>query len=252
MTRELVFGLRIDTLTRAESLRSITEGIEAGQRCRHVVVNVPKALQAQDNIALRDAINSATLCNADGTWIAVGARLCGIRIPERFTGFDLMQDLVAWAASSGRKVFFFGATDEVLAGMSAAYLEKHPTLEIAGRRNGYFTDDENQSIVAEIAASGADLVFLGFPTPRKELWLAEHFSDLRVPFAMGVGGSFDVVAGVATRAPNWVQRAGMEWLWRLVQEPRRMWRRYLGSAPGFVRLIRDERRRRRAQSNSAE
>ena len=243
--REIVFGLPLDLMTMSETIGEIVKRLDGGETCRHLVVNVPKALMAQEDDSLARAIRTASIVNADGTWLAVGARLSGVDVPERFTGFDLMQGLMARAATSGHSVYFFGATDEVLSRMIEVYRGRFPGLEVAGSRNGYFTDDESHMIAEDIRSSRAEMLFLGFPSPRKETWLADHIDATGVGFGMGVGGSFDVVAGLTKRAPVWVQQAGMEWLWRLAQEPRRMWRRYVLSAPPFFRLVLDERRQRR-------
>ena len=140
-------------------------------------------------------------------------------------------------------VYFLGARDEVLEEMIRRFREQYPTLNIAGSRNGYWDDDA--AVVAQVREARPDLVFLAIPSPRKEFWLAEHMPAMGVPFAMGVGGSFDVVAGKVKRAPVWVQRIGCEWVYRLVQEPRRMWKRYLVGNTKFVVLTVKEWRRNR-------
>lgn len=246
--RETIFGLPLDLLTLDETVEVIEQYLEGRRACRHVVLNVPKVLHAQEDDLLASAIRSASLVNADGTWIAVGARLCGLRVPERFTGFDLMQVLVSWAASKGHSVYFFGATEDVLEKVVERYRSAFPSLVIAGYRNGYFSNEESLGIADQIRQSGAALLFIGFPSPRKEFWLAEFFEHTGATFGMGVGGSFDVVAGQTKRAPVWVQRSGFEWLFRLAQEPRKMWRRYLLSIPGFIGLVFNEWLGRRSRS----
>lgn len=239
--RDTIFGLPLDLMTLDETVRVISGYLAGGGVCRHVVLNVPKVLQAQQDDILASAIRSATLVNADGTWIAVGARFCGVRVPERFTGYDLMQVLVSRAASSGDSVYFLGATEDVLEKVVERYRSAFPGLSIAGYCNGYFSDEESQGIADQIRESRAVLLFIGIPSPRKELWLAEFLEHTGATFGMGVGGSFDVVAGQIKRAPVWVQQSGFEWLYRLIQEPRKMWRRYLLSIPGFTSLVFNER-----------
>jgi N-acetylglucosaminyldiphosphoundecaprenol N-acetyl-beta-D-mannosaminyltransferase len=160
-------------------------------------------------------------------------------------GIDLFERLVETAARDGRSVYFLGAQPEVVARVAEVFRERHPALDVAGFRDGYWGDDD-LGVVAEVQDARPDYLFLAVPSPRKEFWLSEHLSSLGVPFVMGVGGSFDVVAGRTGRAPQIVQRLGLEWAWRLVQEPRRMWRRYLVGNLAFVRLTAREWRRTRA------
>jgi len=150
---------------------------------------------------------------------------------------------VARAAADGRSVYFLGARDDVLDEVVRRFRERYPALKVAGSRNGYWDDDA--AVVAQVRSAAPDLLFLAIPSPRKEFWLAEHMPAMGVPFSMGVGGSFDVVAGRVKRAPRWVQRIGCEWVYRLVQEPRRMWKRYLVGNTSFIWLTMKEWRRSR-------
>jgi N-acetylglucosaminyldiphosphoundecaprenol N-acetyl-beta-D-mannosaminyltransferase len=184
--------------------------------------------------ALRDVISTCAVINADGMSVVVASRLLRQPLPERVAGIDLLERLVARAAADGRSVYFLGARDEVLSELVRRFRARYPSLRIAGWRNGYWTDDAE--VVRAVRDANADLLFLAIPSPRKEFWLAEHLPALGVPFAMGVGGSFDVVAGKIKRAPAWVQRLGCEWVYRLVQEPRRMWKRYLVGNTTFMWL----------------
>ena len=181
--------------------------------------------------------------NADGQSVVTASRILRRPLPERVAGIDLFVELVKRSAADGRSVYFLGARDEVLEEMIRRFREQYPTLNIAGSRNGYWDDDA--AVVAQVREARPDLVFLAIPSPRKEFWLAEHMPAMGVPFAMGVGGSFDVVAGKVKRAPVWVQRIGCEWVYRLVQEPRRMWKRYLVGNTKFVVLTVKEWRRNR-------
>jgi N-acetylglucosaminyldiphosphoundecaprenol N-acetyl-beta-D-mannosaminyltransferase len=146
-----------------------------------------------------------------------------------------MERLVEVAAETGRKVFFLGARPEIVQQVVAVFRSRHPSLEVAGYRDGYWSDDEE--LIREIREARPDYLFVGIPSPRKELWVAAHREELGVPFVMGVGGSFDVVAGRYRRAPGWVCSHGLEWLWRLCQEPRRLWKRYLIGNTRFLTLL---------------
>ena len=121
---------------------------------------------------------------------------------------------------------YFGAKQEVVEKVVDILL-KYPALKVAGYRNGYFAEEESENIAREINKSGADILFVGFSSPKKEKWINKYMPIMKVSFAMGVGGSFDVVAGVTKRAPKWMQKVGLEWFYRFIQEPRRMWKRYI-------------------------
>jgi N-acetylglucosaminyldiphosphoundecaprenol N-acetyl-beta-D-mannosaminyltransferase len=246
--RERFMGLGIDCVTMEESLRICEALIDRGGVNQHVVVNVGKVVLAQDDPGLREIINACPLINADGTGVVWGARMLGVDVPERVTGIDLFQALVARAAERGWRVYFLGARREVVARVVEIFRGRYPGLEVAGARDGYWGPEDEDELVRAIAETRPQLLFVAMPSPRKEYWLAQHLDQLGVPFAMGVGGAFDVVAGTTRRAPEWMQRAGMEWLFRLVQEPRRMWRRYLvGNSRFALMLLRERFAPRRAQ-----
>lgn len=232
--RQELFGVEVDALTMSATVDRIMELVAAGVQVQHVVLNAAKVVMMSKDPALRAVIDACPVVNADGQSVVVASRLLRRPLPERVAGIDLFVELVARAARDGRSVYFLGARDEVLAEMVARFRSQYPTLQIAGYRHGYWKDDHE--VIAQVRAAQADLLFLAIPSPRKEFWLGEHLPALGVPFAMGVGGSFDVVAGKVKRAPRWVQRIGCEWVYRLVQEPRRMWKRYLVGNSAFIWL----------------
>lgn len=203
----------------------------------YVAINAAKVVECQHDEALRDAIEEAHLSTADGQSIVWAARLLGRPLPERVTGVDLMHDLLAHAAQRGYSVYLLGATPEIVSACVARATALYPSLRIAGARDGYFRRDEEDAIVAAIRAIAPDLLLLGFGTPAKEYFMHRHYRALGVPFVMGVGGSFDVFAGRIARAPRWMQRAGLEWAFRLAQEPRRLWRRYLVGNTRFIAIV---------------
>ena len=143
-----------------------------------------------------------------------------------------------------KRQYLLGATEDVVRTAAAKLIEQHPSLSIAGLRNGYFRSEDEAGIVEDIARSGADCLFIGMPTPSKERFLAAYRDVLGTPFIMGVGGSFDVVAGYVSRAPARIQALGLEWLYRVYQEPRRMWWRYLKTNTVFAALLAREIARR--------
>jgi N-acetylglucosaminyldiphosphoundecaprenol N-acetyl-beta-D-mannosaminyltransferase len=227
-----LFGVPVDVLTMDETVEAARELVRRGGVQQHVAVNAAKLVEVQRNPALREVISSCDIVNADGQAVVWSSRILGTPLPERVAGVDLFERLVEAAALDGSSVYFLGARDEVVRAAVRVMEERHPGLRVAGARDGYWEDD--REVVAAIRAARPDYLFLAIPTPRKEFWLKEHLVALGVPFVMGVGGSFDVVAGHVDRAPRWMQRAGFEWAWRLWQEPRRMWKRYLYTNTAFI------------------
>jgi N-acetylglucosaminyldiphosphoundecaprenol N-acetyl-beta-D-mannosaminyltransferase len=239
-----LFGLHVDNLTMEETLARIDEFIASRTVHHHVVINVDKIVKAHRNPQLRDIINACDLVNVDGQPVVWAARFLGKPLKERVAGVDLMQRLIAHAAVKGYRLYFLGAKEEVVSGMVRRVREKHPNAIIAGSRNGYWTDAEEPEVAKAIAAARPDILFVAISSPKKELFLSRWKHEIQAPFVMGVGGSFDVVAGLVKRAPRWMQRCGLEWLFRLIQEPRRMWRRYLVEDMQFFGILLREKFRR--------
>jgi len=233
-----LFGIPVANLTMDESLELIRRHIRQGQSLHHIVINAGKVVAMQHDPLLRQSVLEADLINADGISIVWASKLLGKPLKERVAGIDLMNRLVETAARDGYKVFLFGAKEEIVAKVKDIWAEKYGPEIIAGYRNGYFEPEDEEAIARQIAASGAHLLFVAISSPKKEIFLKKHKHILKkVPFVMGVGGSFDVVAGKTRRAPLWMQRAGLEWFYRLVQEPRRMWKRYLVGNTLFLKLL---------------
>lgn len=249
--RPVFLGVPLDPLTMAETLARAEHAMRTRTPLHHVVVNVAKLVSLQRDAELRRDVLESDLINADGMGVVWGARLCGHRIPERVTGIDLMIALLERCARDGHACYFLGAKADVLERAIADLRRRLPDLRIAGYRDGYFRTDEEPDVVAAIRASGADCLFVAMPSPLKERFLRKHRDRLGASFIMGVGGSIDVVAGVVRRAPGWMQAVGLEWFYRLVQEPRRMWRRYLATNARYLVLLLRELARSRAISASA-
>jgi N-acetylglucosaminyldiphosphoundecaprenol N-acetyl-beta-D-mannosaminyltransferase len=243
--RQKLFGIDIDALTMEQSVDWAFDRVESGVPAQHVVVNAAKVVLMHSDVRLRSIIDGCALVNADGTSIVWASRLLGKPLPERVTGIDLFMEIIQRAAGSGHRCYFLGARDDVLEEMLSRFRERFPDLVVAGHRDGYWEDDGE--VIAAVRATSPDFLFLAIPSPHKEFWLAEHLDELGVPFVVGVGGSFDVLAGKVRRAPVWLQRLGCEWLYRLLQEPGRMWKRYLVGNTKFVMLVAREWRSERAQ-----
>jgi len=235
--RVVLFGVPIDNLSLEETLDRIEEMVRDGGTHQHVVVNVDKIVKLQADDELRQAILSCDLINADGQPIVWASLFLQQPLKERVTGVDLFGGLVERCAQRGYRPYFLGARQEVVGSVVEILKAKHPRLQIAGWRNGYWKPEEESAVVDDIRRTKPEILFVAMSSPKKELFLAAWKQELRVPFVMGVGGTFDVVAGRVRRAPRWMQKCGLEWLFRLAQEPRRMWRRYLVEDMAFFRLV---------------
>lgn len=231
----------VDALTMDETLEKIQEYIDNKACVQHVVINAGKINLMQENEDLTNIINECPLINADGQSIVWGSKILGNKLPERVAGIDIFTELVRISADKGYKPYFFGAKEEVVTEVVRRFKGQYPKLEVAGYRNGYFTSEESKEIAEDIKKSGADILFVAFSSPMKEFWIREHMDIMNVPFAMGVGGSFDVIAGKTSRAPKWMQKHGLEWFHRFIQEPRRMFKRYIIGNLKFVRLVLNNR-----------
>ncbi len=241
-SRIFILNTLIDNLTQSETLEYIDRRIRENIPLHHVVVNAGKIVDMQKDEKLRNSVNNSDLINADGQAVVWASRFLGKPLKERVTGIDLMKKLIELAAAKGYKVFFFGAREEVVKKVVEHYSGLYGESIVAGYRNGYFTPGEEENIAREIAESGAQMLFVGIKSPVKENFLYRYREILKpVPFIMGVGGSFDVIAGKVKRAPQWMQKNGLEWFYRFIQEPRRMWKRYLFGNTAFVWLVLKEK-----------
>lgn len=235
-TAELL-GLSFDTVTMDAAVARCIELCRA-PRASHPIItaNASHLCMMRRDPELAQACRAGDLIVADGMSVVWALRASGQAAPERIAGVDLMARLLEAAAEHGLSVYFLGAKPEVVKTLAERSRARHPGLRIAGFRDGYFGPDEHNEIVEEIRASGAHMLFVGMPTPFKETWCERHRQRLDVPVIMGVGGSFDVLAGFIKRAPHWVQALGLEWCWRLLMEPRKLWKRYLTTNSEFIWL----------------
>jgi N-acetylglucosaminyldiphosphoundecaprenol N-acetyl-beta-D-mannosaminyltransferase len=235
--RAEVLGCSIDRLDMTATLAAVESIIASREFTQHMAINAAKLVTMHDDPKLTRIIDECGLVNADGQAVVWASRMLGDPLPERVAGIDLMHELLALAERKRYRVYFLGARAEVLKTAVARIRERHPALEIVGTRDGYFSAEEELEVCAEIAHSRADILFVAMSSPRKEYFLGEHGPNLGAPFVMGVGGSIDVVAGVTRRAPLAMQRLGLEWLYRMLQEPRRMFRRYAVTNWRFAGLV---------------
>lgn len=232
-----MMGCHIDNLTMEETLQTVEGFIKSGKPHQHVVVNVDKLVKASRDPELRRIINECALINVDGMPVVWASRLVGKPLKERIAGVDLFESLMQRSASKGWRVYLLGAREDVVSGVKQIYEKKYPGLVVAGYRNGYWKPEEEARVVAQVTAAKADLLFVAISSPKKEHFLGRYQAEMKIPFAMGVGGTFDVAVGKVKRAPMWMQNAGLEWFYRFLQEPRRMFKRYFVDDMAFFWLL---------------
>jgi N-acetylglucosaminyldiphosphoundecaprenol N-acetyl-beta-D-mannosaminyltransferase len=232
-----VLGVPVVPATMGEAVDWVDHAIARRERLHVGVVNAAKIVNMRRNPELRNDVISSDVVFADGISVVWASRLLGPPLPERVTGIDLMHRILERGQSRGYRVYLLGATAEVVDGAAARMSERYPGIEIVGRQHGYFVDAEEEAVASAIARAKPDVLFVAMTSPRKERFLSRWSGRLGVPVCHGVGGSLDVVAGQVKRAPRAWQRVGLEWLYRVKQEPRRLWRRYLVTNSIFVGLV---------------
>lgn len=234
--RYRILNTFVNAVSMDETISIVEDIIKKKVPTQHVVINANKINLMESDRVLRDIVNSCPLINADGKSILWAAKMLNIPLKERVTGIDLFLKLVQVANKKGYKIYLFGAKQEVVERVKDIFEKQYPNLIVAGYRNGFFSEADEPEIVLDMANSGADMAFIGFSSPKKEYWVNKYIDQLNIPFVMGVGGSFDVVAGVTKRAPLWMQKCGLEWFYRFIQEPRRLWKRYIIGNMKFIIL----------------
>lgn len=235
--RVKILGCPVDNLSMAETISLVEKFIASGKPHQHVVINVNKLLKYRQNISFQKVISQCDIINADGISIVWASKLLGKPLKERVAGIDLMERLVELAASKKYRVFFLGAEEKIVKDVVGIYKQRFPQLLIVGYHSGYWQRGQEKDVVNMIKKSQADILFVAISSPKKELFLNKYRDFLAIPFVMGVGGAFDVLAGKTRRAPRILQKIGLEWLIRFIQEPHRLWRRYLVGNFIFISLL---------------
>jgi len=239
--RSYLLGFYIDRMSLDQCVRYLDDIIQKRQKLHIVLVNAAKIVKARRDPQLARIIRNAHFVGADGVPIVWASRILRQPLPGRINGTDLMDRLIKLAAEKGHRVYFLGARKEVIAKAVEMLTRTHPGLKVAGFRHGYFRSvAEEKAVVADISASDTDILLVGMGTPMKEEWVRQNFKDLDVSVIHGVGGSFDILGGLTKRAPVWMQKTGLEWFYRLLQEPKRMWKRYLVTNTIYVGLVMKE------------
>jgi len=231
-------GIPLDNLSMSETLDRIENAIFSNKQIHHCVINAGKVVKMQSDKKLHESVISSDIINADGMSVVWAARLLGHEIKERVAGIDLMDNLVRLAHVKKYKCFFFGAKEQVVKKIVDQYSKKYSNKIISGYRHGYFDNKEEKMIIDQITKSKANILFVAMTSPKKEIFLNKYKTELKsINLIMGVGGSFDVISGEVKRAPLFMQKIGLEWFYRFVQEPARMWRRYLIGNLKFIIII---------------
>ncbi len=236
-----ILGIPVDGYTMKETVNLIDSNISQNKLTHHVVVNAAKLVNAQKDADLKDSIVNCDIINPDGKSVVWASKFLGKPLKERVAGIDLMENLVEMAHEKRYKIFLFGAKEEIVNEVVSIYEKKYSASIIAGYRNGYYKKEQEAEIAKQIGESGAHMLFVAITSPKKEIFLNQYKDIIKVPFIMGVGGSFDVISGKTKRAPLWMQNSGLEWLYRVMQEPARLWKRYLVTNSLFIYMIVRER-----------
>lgn len=236
MEKIKIFNCFMNVSSIDDTVIEIEKNLKQNLFIQHGVVNVAKLINMRSDFSLFKSISSCNMINIDGMGVVWAARFLGYKIPERVSGIDLFYRLLGLSVKQNYPIFLLGAKAEILDSTVKELQKVYPGIIIAGYHHGYFWDDE-RSVVELIRRSGSKMLFVAITSPAKENFIDKWRNELGVDLVMGVGGSFDVIAGSVSRAPKWMQNAGLEWLYRLIQEPRRMWKRYLITNSKFIFLL---------------
>ncbi len=227
---------RFSSLSLSGCVDRVFADMAAGRTGWLATVNVSILMMMRDSPELQRFVDRARWTVADGQPLIWASRWFGTPLPERVTGVDLVEQLCERAQAQGQGVYFLGATQAVVDTLAHRLKAQFPRLKI-DHANGYFSADQAPERAQAVADSGASILLVGMGVPKQEQFIEGQWDRLNVKLAIGVGGSFDVLAGLRQRAPLWVQKMGMEWFYRLIQEPGRLWKRYLVTNVTFVVLV---------------
>jgi N-acetylglucosaminyldiphosphoundecaprenol N-acetyl-beta-D-mannosaminyltransferase len=231
-----ILGHRVDNLSMSETLSVLDRQIRQRAALQVCFLNADCVNRAWHNPAYKSVLNGPVVTLADGIGLKLAGRILNQPIRQNVNGTDLFPRLCELLARENRSLYLLGARPGVAEAVADRVRQNYPGIQIAGVRDGYFSGAEDDKVVADIASSGADVLLVAFGAPRQDTWIAERLPRLGVPVAMGVGGLFDFYSGRIPRAPQWMREMGLEWVYRFLQEPGRMWKRYFGG--NFVFLFR--------------
>lgn len=231
-----ILDVDVASLTMDEAVETVERYMDEKQNALIATANAEMIMMADQDQVLKEILNQADLVVPDGAGTVWASNYLGVSMPERVAGYDLTQNLLARAPQKKRRIFFFGSAPGVAEKAKLKAQQQYPGIDIVGVRDGYFTKEQEPDIIAQIKAAKPDLLLAALGVPKQEKWLNEHRKNLGVPVSIGVGGTFDVMAGVMKRAPLWMQKAKLEWLFRGLLQPKRIGR--LMALPRFVLKVR--------------
>ena len=239
MTDAIQLGMRIlnckfDSVTYEDAFQVARRCLTGGKRGHFTTVNVAILMTLRTNRRLRRFVDRSLLTVADGQPIVWLSRLLGNPLPQRVTGVDLIEGLCRTAAQTNSSVYFLGSKDKIVRQMVKRFQQRIPSLVVAGFHDGYFPAADAAQRVDEIRQSGAALLLVGLGAPKQEAFIEDHWEQLGVQLAIPIGGAFDMLSGDKPRAPTWMHACGLEWLWRLKLEPRRLAGRYFSTGTSFI------------------
>jgi N-acetylglucosaminyldiphosphoundecaprenol N-acetyl-beta-D-mannosaminyltransferase len=236
--RVRLFGCAFDVVDMDQAVARVEGYLSSGRTHQGCGVNVDQLVKMKDEPYFREIVGKCDLVTADGTPVVWASKVFGKTLPERVAGIDLFYALLPVSAREGYKIYLLGAKEESLQAARAKYEREHPGIQIVGARNGYFKQEDEAEIAKDIFESGAQLLFIAITSPKKEEFVDRNREMLaKVGFVLGVGGTFDIDAGLYKRAPDWMAKAGIEWTYRLWQEPRRMYKRYIIEDSKFLGML---------------
>ena len=240
MRRIDFLGSPVDSVSMQDTLQKIDDFVALGSPHQILVMNANKLSQIRSDKRLLQITRAAELVVPEKA-VVMAAAFLGTPLKEHVGGIMLAMALLPHAEKQGHSIFFLGAQPAILQAMLNKLHRDHPSLRIAGYNDGYFMPQEEPALLERIRHSKPDVLLVAMGTPRQEYWIRDHFHELGVPVYIGVGGTFDVIAGLKKDAPAWIRRFALEWLFRLVQDPRSLWRRYLTTIPWFIGRVIVER-----------
>ena len=240
--RITILNTTIDVLNTNETINLVEKYVKTKTPLHLMGVNADKINEVNENPLMKEIVNSCGIINADGASVVLASKRLGKPLPERVAGIDLMQDLVKLCSDKGYSIYLLGAKQEVVVKTSKVLKEKYNNLNIVGIHNGYFKEDYWSEISKELKKQRPDFVFVGITSPTKEYLIEYLQNDGNDCVFMGVGGSFDVISGNIPRAPKWMQKANLEWLFRVIQEPKRLFKRYFIGNRKFIKAVKKEKK----------
>ena len=238
--QQIVMDVRVHAVTMEDALEWAKEAVLEGKPRMIATANAEMIMIAQKDPELKEILNTCDLVVPDGAGVLWAGEKLGTPFPERVAGADLAEELLKIASGKEWPVYFLGGAPGIAQRAAARFMELHVPFKLAGCHEGYFDSEEEKKIIKDIKKSGAKLLLAGLGVPKQEKWLYKHQAELGVPVAIGVGGTLDVMAGVMKRAPRWMQKAKLEWLFRGMLQPKRAGR--LLALPKFVLEVHHSRK----------